>query len=51
MRFEHLIQINDPLMPLLDTLSREQLWRGLVLRVGPRVKTWYFTYRNGGPTQ
>ena len=32
MRFEHLIQINDPLMPLLDTLTREQLWRGLVLR-------------------
>ena len=32
MRFEHLVQINDPLMPLLDTLTREQLWRGLVLR-------------------
>ena len=32
MRFEHLIQINDPLMPLLDTLTREQLWRGRVLR-------------------
>ncbi len=32
MRYEHLIQINDPLMPLLDTLTREQLWRGLVLR-------------------
>jgi hypothetical protein len=31
-RFEHLVQINDPLMPLLDTLTREQLWRGLVLR-------------------
>lgn len=30
--FEHLIQINDPLMPLLAPLSREQLWRGLVLR-------------------
>jgi integrase len=25
--------------------------RGLVLRVSPRAKTWYFTYRNGGPTQ
>lgn len=25
--------------------------RGLVLRVGARRKTWYFTYRNGGPTQ
>lgn len=25
--------------------------RGLVLRVGSRKKVWYFTYRNGGPTQ
>lgn len=25
--------------------------RGLVLRVGPRGKTWFYTYRNGGPTQ
>ena len=25
--------------------------RGLVLRVGPRRKTWYFTYRRGGDTQ
>ena len=32
MDFEHLVQINDPLMPLLDPLSREQLWRGLVRR-------------------
>ena len=32
MRFEHLVQINDPLMPLLTPLSREQLWRGLVAR-------------------
>lgn len=32
MRFEHLIEINDPLNPLIDTLSRAQLWRGLVLR-------------------
>jgi len=31
-RYEHLIQINDPLMPLLDTLTREQLWHGLVRR-------------------
>lgn len=27
--FEHLIQINDPLMPLIDPLTRAQLWRGL----------------------
>jgi hypothetical protein len=32
MRFSHLIQINDPFNPLIETLSREQLWRGLVLR-------------------
>ena len=32
MKFEHLIEINDPLNPLLDTLTREQLWRGLVIR-------------------
>lgn len=32
MKFEHLIQINDPLNPLIDTLTREQLWRGLVMR-------------------
>lgn len=32
MRFEHLVQINDPLNPLLDPLTREQLWRGLVRR-------------------
>jgi len=32
MRFEHLVQINDPLMPLLTEVSRPQLWRGLVLR-------------------
>lgn len=32
MKFEHLIEINDPLNPLIDTLSHEQLWRGLVLR-------------------
>lgn len=32
MRFSHLVEINDPLNPLIDTLTREQLWRGLVLR-------------------
>jgi len=32
MKFTHLIQINDPFNPLIDPLSREQLWRGLVLR-------------------
>ncbi|MEH6437712.1 SRPBCC family protein [Massilia sp. DD77] len=32
MKFEHLVEINDPMNPLVDTLTREQLWRGLVLR-------------------
>lgn len=32
MRFEHLVQINDPRIPRLDPLTREQLWRGLVRR-------------------
>lgn len=30
MKFEHLVQINDPLNPLIDSLSRDQLWRGLM---------------------
>jgi len=30
MRFEHLVQINDPLNPLIDPLTRDQLWRGLM---------------------
>ena len=32
MKFEHLIEINDPLNPLIDPITRDQLWRGLVLR-------------------
>ncbi|CAB3770598.1 SRPBCC family protein [Paraburkholderia solisilvae] len=32
MNFEHLIQINDPLNPLVEDLTRDQLWEGLVLR-------------------
>ncbi|TKC77990.1 DUF1857 family protein [Trinickia terrae] len=32
MNFEHLIQINDPLNPFVDSLTRAQLWEGLVLR-------------------
>jgi hypothetical protein len=32
MKFSHLIQINDPFNPLIEPLSRAQLWRGLVLR-------------------
>lgn len=32
MHFEHLIQVNDPKNPHLESLTREQLWGGLVLR-------------------
>jgi hypothetical protein len=32
MNFNHLVQINDALNPLVDALTRAQLWRGLVLR-------------------
>ncbi|WP_299453525.1 AtaL-like protein [uncultured Pigmentiphaga sp.] len=32
LRFEHIIQINDPLVPLLTPLTREQIWRGLFIR-------------------
>ncbi|MGE0114904.1 MAG: SRPBCC family protein [Steroidobacteraceae bacterium] len=32
MRFEHLIQVNDPLSLLIEPLTRAQLWRGLMLR-------------------
>jgi hypothetical protein len=32
MKFNHLIQINDPLNPLIDAMTREELWNGLVLR-------------------
>lgn len=32
MKFAHLIEINDPLNPLIVPISRSQLWRGLVLR-------------------
>lgn len=32
MKFVHLVEINDPFNPLIDPLTREQLWQGLVLR-------------------
>jgi hypothetical protein len=32
MKFSHLVEINDPLNPLIEPLTRAQLWRGLVLR-------------------
>lgn len=33
MKFEHLLQINDPANPLLLPLTRAQLWKGLLFRV------------------
>lgn len=33
MKFEHLIQINDPDNPLIESLTRRQLWQGLMHRV------------------
>jgi hypothetical protein len=33
MNFEHLIQINDPANPLIEPLTREQVWQGLLYRV------------------
>ena len=32
MNFEHLIQINDPLNPFVESMTREQVWQGIVLR-------------------
>lgn len=32
MRFEHLVEVNDPADPNIAPLSRERLWRGLVMR-------------------
>lgn len=32
MHYEHLVQINDPLDPRSEPLSRAQLWQGLVVR-------------------
>ncbi|HEY8024068.1 MAG TPA: SRPBCC family protein [Burkholderiaceae bacterium] len=38
MQFHHLVEINDPLNPLIDPLTRSQLWRGLVIRAeDPRL--------------
>lgn len=37
MNFEHLIQINDPQNPLVVSLTRDDLWRGLLHRVEDAV--------------
>ncbi len=33
MRFEHLLQVTDPGNPVVPAMSRDELWRGLLLRV------------------
>lgn len=33
MRFEHIIEINNPQSPVVEPFAREALWRGLMLRV------------------
>jgi len=33
MHYEHLIQINDPGNPMVEPMTREQLWRGIEWRV------------------
>lgn len=33
MRFEHLLQVTDPRDPRVEPMSREALWRGLLVRV------------------
>ncbi|HEX4844167.1 MAG TPA: SRPBCC family protein [Limnobacter sp.] len=38
MKFEHLVQINDPSLPSVDWLTREQLWFGLVARAWKPTK-------------
>lgn len=47
--------LNDRFVAGIKSATRENYFdtktRGLVLRVGPKSKTWFFTYRNGGPTQ
>lgn len=45
MKFNHLIEINDPLLPLVETLTRAQLWRGLVLRA--EAPTLFVPYLDG----
>jgi integrase len=47
--------LNDRFVAGIKCLGRDNFFdtksRGLVLRVSARTKTWYFTYRNNGPTQ
>lgn len=45
MRYEHLIEVNDPRVPLLPVVTREQLWRGLVRRA---EQPWQFIFGLNG---
>lgn len=47
MRYEHLVEVNDPRVPLLPLLTREQLWRGLVRRA---EQPWEFVLGLNGAT-
>ena len=37
MKFEHLIEINDPRNPMIPLLTRDQLWQGLMFRAEDAV--------------
>ena len=42
MKFEHLVEINELHNPLTEVITREQLWRGLVLRAeSPKLFVTY----------
>lgn len=41
MKFHHRVEINDPMHPLLDALTPEQVWAGLVLRARDPVPFVY----------
>ena len=47
MKFEHLVEINDLNNPMVLVISREQLWRGLVLRAElPKMFVTYLDEAN-----
>ncbi|HEX4945026.1 MAG TPA: AtaL-like protein [Usitatibacteraceae bacterium] len=53
MKFEHIIQVNDLLNPLVEPLSREEIWEGLVesveapTRFLPGIDTCRILWREG----
>ncbi|MFZ6751425.1 SRPBCC family protein [Undibacterium sp. Ren11W] len=47
MKFEHLVEINELHNPLTEVITREQLWRGLVLRAeSPQLFVTYIDEAN-----